>query len=85
MGLDKFQRIVADSYKEGEFSSVGIIQEAKDLGDGLFTFLMIELSEDEDCDSIEEAISRINKIISQVRQVCQALHAEEDKKYEQDS
>ena len=42
-------------------------------GDGLFRFLMIELSSGEDCDSIESAIRRCQAAEEQIAEVRAAL------------
>ena len=44
-------------------------------GDGLFSFLLIELSDAEDCDSVGVAISRLDRAISEVERVRTTLAA----------
>jgi hypothetical protein len=89
MKRDKFQSIVAISYEKGEFSHIG--RDGNDLsdavllasGDGLFRYLMVELSENEDCDNYETAIRRLNTSIRQLEEVKKAFEWAQDrtKKY----
>lgn len=44
-------------------------QDMKDLGDGLLTFLLVELSPSEGCDSPEEALRRIATARAQIQDV----------------
>lgn len=64
--MDEFQKIVAESYEGGEFNSD---QNPEDAGDGLFKFLITELSESEGCDSVEEALRRLSVIGRQIHEV----------------
>jgi len=65
--MDEYQRIVAEAYEGGEFVS-------KDLtGDGLFDFLIREVSEKEGVDSIGEAMRRLDTVIKQVEEVRRAF------------
>jgi len=73
MSLDKYQRIVAGAYEDGLFRQTQSVQSAEDLGDGLFTFLLRELSENEGVDSLREALSRLDTILAEVLVVQQAF------------
>ena len=78
--LNKWQRIAADIYAEGDFSHVTSQDEAKadNSGDTLFTFLMREL--DDDCGSDETAIQRTERAIDDLLKVAGALiNAAEDR------
>lgn len=71
-----FQRTVAAVYADGDFA--WIMREPRwrdllnDCADSLFTFLMIELSDTEDCDNLKTAISRMETACADVDN---ALHA----------
>lgn len=71
--IDPIQRIVADSYCGGDFSHVKTMEEVKYCGDGLFAFLMSELSMSEDCGNINTAMGRILIIRQQLLRVEDAL------------
>lgn len=58
--LSPWQRAVADSYACGDFSRVQTLEECRDVGDTLFTFLMIELDPGEGCESWKEAERRLD-------------------------
>lgn len=73
--LNRAQRIVADTYEGGEFAHVQSIDDARDVGDGLFLFLMVELSDDEDCLDQDEAIRRVAVATEQLLDVSMALHS----------
>ncbi|HEX7855003.1 MAG TPA: hypothetical protein VF503_15040 [Sphingobium sp.] len=71
--LNPIQRICADTYAEGDFAHVETLDDAREAGDTLFTFLMIELSSPEGCDSDEEAARRLEMAIDQIRGVADAV------------
>lgn len=70
--FNRAQRIAADVYADGEFQYVQP-DEIHDAGDTLFTFLMIELSDDEGCEDVEEAARRVRIAINQLVAVEEAL------------
>jgi hypothetical protein len=55
----EWQRLVAENYGGGDYAHVHELDECRDVGDTLFTFLMVELDPKEDCNSWEEAIRRV--------------------------
>lgn len=71
--LDENQKIVADAYCGGEYSHLKVIEKGftrpHGCGDGLLTFLMIELSYENDCFSSGDALCRLDNIIEQVEEV----------------
>ncbi len=66
--FDQFQKTVLGSYANGEFAKIKST-EVETCGDSLLKFLLIELSEAEDCDSAEEAIRRIDSAIRELNEV----------------
>lgn len=80
MDLNDWQKAVARTYSDGDFAffaDKGEIQD-EDLdqcGDALFVFLMLDLSDTEDCDSLEEAIRRIESARRQLIEAIDALQA----------
>lgn len=67
MSLNKFQLAAAKVYGGGDFSHVENLDETKDVGDGLFSFLMSEMS-DKDMD-IETALYRLRRAIDDIEEV----------------
>lgn len=76
--LDDIQTFVAENYEDGEFSQAQSMSEVKSAGDTLFTYLMIELSRKEDCDSTETAVSRINRSIEQLQSLAYQFEINSD-------
>ncbi|MCK5236223.1 MAG: hypothetical protein KAR06_04480 [Deltaproteobacteria bacterium] len=74
--LDKYQKIVAESYEGGEFNHDEVME---DVGDGLFKFLITEISDEEMCMSYSEAVNRLSTIIQQVKEVRAAMEIAESK------
>jgi hypothetical protein len=77
MLLNDWQKGVVRIYGGGDyahFADEGAIsyEQLDQCGDTLFEFLMIELSDAEDCDSLEEAVRRLE---SARRQLDEALGA----------
>lgn len=71
--LAPWQRVVADTYGEGDYRGAADVSEAKDAGDGLYTFLMGELDEREGCETMEEAHDRVQTAIDQLNEIANAL------------
>jgi hypothetical protein len=78
MSLSPWQRLVADNYGGGDYAHVQTLDECRDVGDTLFTFLMIELDPKEDCDSLEEAQRRVGVAEDQLNEIFLKLGAEID-------
>jgi len=68
----KILSILTQTYAGGDFAN------AYFGGDTLFEFLMIELSEQEGCDSIVEAINRIEGAIAELSEVRDALRSNQE-------
>lgn len=57
--LSPWQKLVAQHYGGGDYAHLQNIEECQDVGDTLFTFLMIELDPGEGCDDMHEARRRL--------------------------
>ena len=80
MVLNDWQRAVARTYGDrdyGRFDIDGAISDddLDQCGDTLFAFLMLELSDAEDCDSSEEAIRRVESARRQLDDAIETLEA----------
>lgn len=73
--LNPFQRLCADRYADGDFAHIENLAQAREAGDTLFTFLMIELASSEDCDSQAEALRRLDQAIANIEDVASAVRA----------
>lgn len=71
--LSPAQQILVATYANGDFSHIKSIDESREVGDTLFLFLMIELDEKEDCDSINEAIRRVDSSMRDLHKVATSL------------
>jgi hypothetical protein len=67
--LNKFQKRALGVYCNGEYKYIKTEEELMDCGDTLFIFLMLELSDAEDCDNITIAITRIKTAIADLQEV----------------
>jgi hypothetical protein len=65
------QKILCDTYNDGSFADVRTREDAGHVGDTLFTFLFIELSDSEGVANVDEAIYRV----SRAQQDLEAVHA----------
>jgi hypothetical protein len=77
--LNRYQQIVVDGYADGEFAQVSTLAESEQVGDGLFSFLLRELSDSEDCDSMESAIQRLEVVIKEANACLFLLEVEASK------
>lgn len=71
MILNAWQRAVARTYDDGDYAYLCdqaevTREELADCGDTLFVFLMIELSDQENCEGEEEAIRRVARAREQL-------------------
>jgi hypothetical protein len=80
--FNKAQTVLLENYENGEFkyllahtNPVTMAQELNLCGDGLLKYLMSELAASEDCDSVEEAISRVDTSITQLEKLHTSLLA----------
>jgi hypothetical protein len=78
--VNDWQRVIARSYGGGDYAYLADIddyaqlrQELSECGDTLFAFLMIELSEAEDCENLDTAMQRIDTAINDLGQVFDVL------------
>ena len=73
--LNEFQRAVLTDYSDGDFSWIiaaldgGSVVDFNSLGDGLLTFLLVELSNSESCETVADAESRLETIHDEI-EVC---------------
>lgn len=74
--LNEFQKTVAHVYGGGDFAHITSMNEVNDCGDTLFKFLMIELSNEEDCEDRDTAIRRVWSAIYDLQQVLEVLNGE---------
>ena len=76
--LNAWQKKIAYSYGGGDYADLAEKGEmsAEDLdgcGDTLFRFLMVELADGEDCDTLEEAIRRCESARQQLNEAIRVL------------
>lgn len=74
--LNQFQRACAATYGDGDFAHVGSVDEAREMKDSLFTFLMIELGTQEGCTDRQEAARRLEMAQGDIQSVLDAINAE---------
>ena len=81
MALNSAQKKMLEVYASGDFAHLieevakgtDAIALSRDLGDGLLTFLLIELSNNEDCDSDETALDRLRTVVRDCEAIIQAI------------
>lgn len=82
MKLNDMQRAVLRDYADGDFAhhaDKDTIEDPTVFGDTLLTFIMIELSTEEDCDDLDTGIQRITSAqddLTVALYALQHLHAE---------
>ena len=64
--LNSYQKQLLAEYDEGDYADL-LPSEVKDCGDTLLYFLFLELSDEEDCESRDDAVSRIDTAIEQLQ------------------
>jgi hypothetical protein len=71
--LNPFQQICTAAYGEGDFAHIESVDQAHDVGDPLFAFLMAELASSEGCDCREEALRRLEMAAADIHRVIDAF------------
>ena len=73
MKLNKFQKAAKNKYANGDFNYINDNDDYRDVGDSLFSFIMIELSDNEDCEDRDTAINRLYNAIDDLEMVVRAV------------
>jgi coenzyme F420-reducing hydrogenase delta subunit len=77
--MNRFQVSVTCAYAEGAYASLANNEtwrkDIDELGDGLFRYLILELSTEEECETWAEAINRVETAIHELEQASAALRA----------
>lgn len=71
--LSPWQLLVAKHYGDGDYAHVTTLEQCHDVGDTLFTFLMVELDPGEGCEDISEAVSRVQNAAFELNQIATLL------------
>lgn len=74
--LNEFQTVAINSYSGGEYKGIKDPDEAHEVGDGLFWFIMCELSDEEDVEDTDMAVSRLETAVRDLEEVIEALKQE---------
>lgn len=74
--MNRAQQIVAETYCGGELNRPDVLETLDECGDGLFKFLMIELSDKEDCAGIDDAYNRVAIAREQLGELLRELDKE---------
>ena len=78
--MNEYQKIALRAYPSTHTDTMADPDPLDDLGDGLLRFVLRELDDSEDCDSMEEAARRIGVAIKELEAVHTALLiADEDR------
>ena len=74
--MNRAQQIVAETYCGGELNRPDVMETLDNCGDGLFRFLMVELSDEEDCTDTDDAYNRVANAINQLEDLLAVLDKE---------
>lgn len=71
--FNSMQKSVLERYEFGEYKDIKTPKELQSCGDTLLKFLMVELSNQEDCTSVDEAEVRLEAAVVQINDVVDSL------------
>ena len=71
--INTYQRIALGVYAGGDFNHLKTYSHSDEHGDSLLTFVLAELSDNEDCESLDMAIQRILRGVEDLTIVLLAL------------
>ncbi len=72
--FNEAQKICASTYASGDFSYASELKDCENVGDGLFTFLMTELSSKEDCTDLDVATQRLETVVADIQKIAAAVN-----------
>lgn len=73
MTVNTYQRIMLDTYANGEFAHIASIDEAATIDDALFACLFLILSDKSGCEEISTALGRIHFAKDEMDNILKAL------------
>ena len=68
-----WQTLIAKHYGGGDYAHIQSVAEARDVGDTLFTFLIVETDAKEDCDDWPEAVRRVDQAMIELTAIYELL------------
>ena len=71
--FNAYQRAALNAYQDGEVRHFNSIKDAEAWGDTLLLFILQDLSDTEDCETIADARSRMESAINDLEMVLDAL------------
>jgi hypothetical protein len=73
--MNRAQQILVDTYEAGwhRGDDETELRDAYKSGDSLFTFLFNELSDEQDCDTLEAALNRMVVVTNEINEVHDAI------------
>jgi hypothetical protein len=71
--FNQAQKTALRFYDEGSFEGVTSVEEVEEAGDTLLVFILRELDSSEDCDTMGEAVRRMETAQAQLRGVIDGL------------
>lgn len=80
MQINAYHRAILDTYADGDFAYLANLDavdkdELVALGDPLLTFMLIELSEEEACENLEQGIDRLDTARNELDVAIAALNS----------
>lgn len=79
--MNPYQKALVHTYAQGDFSYVSTFSESSEVGDSLFHFLFCELSDEEGCNSKDEALRRLDNAKNDIEGVISAVDKAHDKRW----
>jgi hypothetical protein len=76
--INEYQRTALKVYADGDFDYLERYSWTDEYGDSLLSFVMAELSDNEDCESLDMAVDRIQSGIDDLQTVLAALQATQE-------
>lgn len=82
--MNTFQRRALAAYNDGEFAHLAehaddaFCQALEVCGDGLLKFILVELATKEDCETWDDAISRMTTALNELADVLEAIQESAD-------
>ena len=71
--FNEFQETAKKVYCNGDYAHTRTLEGTDEVGDTLFAFIMYELSTEEGCENLHEAVGRLNIAISDIGKVADAI------------
>lgn len=73
MALNRFQKLALESYADGQYLRLNTVEDVWSIGDPILALILFHLSDEQDCNTFDEAVARMHNAIAEIEKLEFAL------------